>query len=80
VLEVTRVDYVRVPGTDVDAANRFYGEVLGLTWNPSSPADYRVEYEACHGAGFHDPAGNRILLHHRYTPPYPDGSNPDEQN
>jgi hypothetical protein len=22
----------------------------------------------CHGAGFHDPDGNAILLHHRYTP------------
>jgi predicted enzyme related to lactoylglutathione lyase len=30
---------------------------------------------ACHGAGVSDPAGNRILLHHRYAP-YPDGSMP----
>jgi hypothetical protein len=22
----------------------------------------------CHGAGFPDPAGNPILLHHRYAP------------
>jgi hypothetical protein len=22
----------------------------------------------CHGAGFRDPAGNPILLHHRYAP------------
>ena len=22
----------------------------------------------CHGAGVADPAGNRILLHHRYVP------------
>jgi predicted enzyme related to lactoylglutathione lyase len=29
----------------------------------------------CHGAGFSDPDGNRILLHRRYAP-YPDGSNP----
>ena len=29
----------------------------------------------CHGAGFSDPDGNRILLHHRYAP-YPDGSQP----
>ena len=27
----------------------------------------------CHGAGFSDPHGNRILLHRRYAP-YPDGS------
>ena len=29
----------------------------------------------CHGAGFSDPDGNRILLHHRYAP-YPDGRLP----
>ena len=29
----------------------------------------------CHGAGFSDPDGNRILLHRRYAP-YPDGSQP----
>ena len=29
----------------------------------------------CHGAGVSDPAGNRILLHHRYGP-YPDGTMP----
>ena len=29
----------------------------------------------CRGAGFRDPAGNAILLHHRYAP-YPDGSTP----
>jgi len=29
----------------------------------------------CHGAGFSDPDGNRILLHHRYAP-YPDVSQP----
>ena len=30
---------------------------------------------ACQGAGVSDPAGNRILLHHRYGP-YPDGTMP----
>lgn len=25
----------------------------------------------CHGAGFRDPAGNPILLHHRYAPDGP---------
>ena len=30
---------------------------------------------ACRGAGVHDPAGNRILLHRRYGP-YPDGTLP----
>jgi len=29
----------------------------------------------CQGVGVTDPAGNRILLHHRYAP-YPDGSLP----
>ena len=126
---VERVDYVRVPLTDMDEANRFYGELLGLPRNPNSPAEDWVEYEtgnvtlavmtpdshdyefaslppatialrvrdvgaakakleaaglevgemwdsgACQGAGVSDPAGNRILLHHRYAP-YPDGSTP----
>ena len=126
---VERVDYVRVPVTDIDEANRFYGELLGLPRNPNSPHDDWVEYEAgnvtlavmtphtheyefaalppstialrvadvaaakakleeaglevgemwdsgaCRGAGVTDPAGNRILLHHRYAP-YPDGTMP----
>ncbi|MGH3077710.1 MAG: VOC family protein [Gaiellaceae bacterium] len=126
---VERVDYVRVPVTDMDAANHFYGELLGLRRNPNSPSDDWVEYEvgnvtlavmtphthdygfaplppatialrvpdvaeakaklesaglqvgemwdsgACHGAGVSDPAGNRILLHHRYAP-YPDETMP----
>jgi catechol 2,3-dioxygenase-like lactoylglutathione lyase family enzyme len=46
VIEVERVDYIRVPVTDIDAANRFYGEILGLRRNPDSPADDWVEYEA----------------------------------
>src|SRR5207344_3283896 len=45
-MDVERVDYIRVPVTDIDAANRFYGEVLGLKRNPNSPADDWVEYEA----------------------------------
>ena len=43
---VERVDYVRVPVTDIDEANRFYGDVLGLKRNPNSPAEDWVEYEA----------------------------------
>lgn len=126
---VERVDYVRVPVTDIEAARRFYGELLGLRENPNSPGDDWIEYEVgnvtlavmtphtheyefaplppstialrvadvaaakatleeaglevadmwdsgkCRGAGVNDPAGNRILLHHRYAP-YPDGSEP----
>jgi predicted enzyme related to lactoylglutathione lyase len=129
VIDVQRVDYIRVPVTDMEAANHFYGEVLGLQRNPNSPAYDWVEYEvgnltfavmtphtheyefeplppatialrvpdvaearakleeaglevgemwdsgACYGAGVSDPAGNRILLHHRYAP-YPDGTKP----
>ena len=43
---VERVDYIRVPVTDIEQANRFYGELLGLRRNPNSPADDWVEYEA----------------------------------
>jgi catechol 2,3-dioxygenase-like lactoylglutathione lyase family enzyme len=129
VIEVQRVDYVRVPVTDIEAAKRFYGEVLGLEESPNSPGDDWIEYEVgnvtlavmtphtheyefnelppatlalrvpdvgearakleaaglevgemwdsgrCQGVGVSDPAGNRILLHHRYAP-YPDGSLP----
>ena len=43
---VERVDYVRVPVTDIEQAKRFYGEVLGLRENPNSPGDDWIEYEA----------------------------------
>ena len=126
---VERVDYIRVPVTDMAEADRFYGELLGLKRNPNSPHDDWVEYEAgnvtlavmtphthdyefeplppatialrvpdvaeakaklqsagldvgemwdsgeCKGIGVTDPAGNRILLHHRYAA-YPDGTMP----
>jgi predicted enzyme related to lactoylglutathione lyase len=122
VLEVTRVDYIRVPVDDIDAAVHFYGEVLGLPRNEHLDHDDWIEFEAsnvtlavmtpethddsfaplppstialgvpdvaaakaqleaaglevgdvwdsgaCNGAGLSDPAGNRILLHHRYRP------------
>ncbi len=121
-LEITRVDYVRVPVDDIEQAKRFYGEVLGLPRNERLRHDDWVEYEAsnvtlavmtpethddefaplppstiafgvpdvaaakaqleaagvavgdmwdsgvCRGASLVDPAGNRILLHHRYAP------------
>jgi catechol 2,3-dioxygenase-like lactoylglutathione lyase family enzyme len=121
-IEVTRVDYIRVPVDDIDAANHFYGDVLGLRRNEHLDHEDWVEYEAanvtlavmtpethdyefaplpsttialgvpdvaaakaeleskglevgelwdsgvCRGAGVSDPAGNRILLHHRYKP------------
>lgn len=40
-----RVDFIRVPVTDMDEATNFYGEVLGLERNPNSPAEDWVEYE-----------------------------------
>lgn len=42
---VERVDYVRVPVTDIEQAKHFYGEVLGLEQNPNSPGDDWIEYE-----------------------------------
>jgi catechol 2,3-dioxygenase-like lactoylglutathione lyase family enzyme len=46
VIGVERVDYIRVPVKDIEKANHFYGEVLGLERNPNSPGDDWVEYEA----------------------------------
>ena len=45
-IDVERVDYIRVPVTDIDAANHFYGELLGLRRNHNSPDEDWVEYEA----------------------------------
>jgi catechol 2,3-dioxygenase-like lactoylglutathione lyase family enzyme len=45
-IEVERVDYVRVPVRDMEQAKHFYGEVLGLKQNPNSPGDDWIEYEA----------------------------------
>jgi catechol 2,3-dioxygenase-like lactoylglutathione lyase family enzyme len=45
-LEIQRVDYIRVPVTDMERANDFYGRILGLPRNPNSPSDDWVEYEA----------------------------------
>ena len=44
-IEAERVDYIRVPVTDMESANHFYGELLGLRRNPNSPDDDWVEYE-----------------------------------
>jgi catechol 2,3-dioxygenase-like lactoylglutathione lyase family enzyme len=121
-LDVQRVDFIRIPVTDMEQATHFYGEVLGLREDPNSPGGDWVEYETgnvtlavmtphthdmeftplppgtiafrvpdvanakakleaagvqvnevwdtgtCRGAGFDDPDGNAILLHHRYKP------------
>jgi len=122
VIDVTRVDYIRVPVDDIGKATHFYGEVLGLPQNMHLDHDDWIEFEAsnvtlavmtphthdyeftplppttlalgvpdvaaakaqleaaglevgdvwdsgvCNGVGVTDPAGNRILLHHRYKP------------
>jgi predicted enzyme related to lactoylglutathione lyase len=44
-IEVERVDYVRVPVRDIEKAKHFYGELLGLEQNSNSPAGDWVEYE-----------------------------------
>jgi catechol 2,3-dioxygenase-like lactoylglutathione lyase family enzyme len=44
-IDVERVDYIRVPVKDIDEAKRFYGELLGLQLNPNSPHDDWIEYE-----------------------------------
>ena len=45
-MEVTRVDYIRVPVNDIEAAQRFYGEILGLPRNEHLDHDDWIEYEA----------------------------------
>lgn len=44
-IDVERVDYIRVPVKDIEEAKKFYGDVLGLEQNPNSPADDWIEYE-----------------------------------
>jgi catechol 2,3-dioxygenase-like lactoylglutathione lyase family enzyme len=44
-IDVERVDYVRIPVKDMEAANHFYGDVLGLERNPNSPGGDWAEYE-----------------------------------
>jgi len=44
-IDAQQVDYIRVPVTDMEEANHFYGEVLGLARNPNSSGEDWVEYE-----------------------------------
>ncbi len=37
VIDVQRVDYIRIPVTDMEKANHFYGEVLGLERTRTRP-------------------------------------------
>jgi predicted enzyme related to lactoylglutathione lyase len=45
-LDVQRVDYIRVPVTDIERAADCYGRVVGLPRNANSPSDDWVEFEA----------------------------------
>ena len=45
-IEVERVDYIRIPVTDMAQATHFYGELLGLRRNPHLAHEDWVEYEA----------------------------------
>ena len=44
-LDVERVDYIRVPVDDIEKAVHFYGEVLGLERNTHLTHDDWIEYE-----------------------------------
>ena len=48
-IDVERIDYIRVPVTDMDEATSFYGELLGLQRSPNSPHDDWVESEVGNG-------------------------------
>ena len=43
-IEVQRTDFVAVPTQDRDRAEKFYGEILGLTKNPNSTENW-FEFE-----------------------------------
>ena len=45
-IQVERVDYIRVPVEDMNEARHFYEGVLGLEKNPNSPDEDWIEYEA----------------------------------
>ena len=45
-IDVERVDDVRVPVTNIERAKHFYCEVLGLAQNPNSPDEDWIEDEA----------------------------------
>jgi catechol 2,3-dioxygenase-like lactoylglutathione lyase family enzyme len=45
-IDVERVDYIRVPVRDIEKAKHFYGEVLGLAESTNSPAEDWIEFEA----------------------------------
>ena len=44
-MQVQQVDFIAVPVSDLDAADAFYGETLGLARNSNSSGERWVEYE-----------------------------------
>ena len=44
-MQVERIDFIAVPVEDLERADTFYGETLGLARNPKSSGDRWVEYE-----------------------------------
>jgi catechol 2,3-dioxygenase-like lactoylglutathione lyase family enzyme len=44
-MRVEHVDFIAVPVADLQAADAFYGDVLGLARNPTSSGERWVEYE-----------------------------------
>jgi catechol 2,3-dioxygenase-like lactoylglutathione lyase family enzyme len=44
VIDAQRVDFIAVPTNDVEKAEEFYGQVLGLETNPNSLHDW-IEFE-----------------------------------
>jgi catechol 2,3-dioxygenase-like lactoylglutathione lyase family enzyme len=45
-IDIQRVDYIRVPVKDIEAAKKFYGGVLGLRLNPNGDHGDWLEFEA----------------------------------
>ena len=44
-IEITGIDYIRVPVDDIEKARQFYGDVLGLPAGPTQREDW-AEYQA----------------------------------
>jgi catechol 2,3-dioxygenase-like lactoylglutathione lyase family enzyme len=45
VIDAERVDFIAVPVSDLERADAFYGETLGLARNPNTSGERWVEYE-----------------------------------
>ncbi len=80
---VQQVDYIRIPVTDMEKANEFYGEVLGLERNPNSPGEdwlTRLRLPALLGGARPRGGGSRRLKDPTFArpPPAPDPLPPRE--